>query len=194
MIAYLEGEIIAKFSNSIVIKSNQIGYRVFLSDKLLESYKVGEEAKFCIYQHLKENASDLYAFNNWSDIAMFELLLSVSGIGPKSALGILAIASLADIKAAVDLGDSELLTKVAGVGKKTSARLVLELKNKLKDFVIDKKESAMISSTSNDELEALISLGYSLAEAREALSLIDPNLKDSSSRLKAALQMINKKK
>ncbi len=194
MIAYLEGEIIAKFNNSLVIKSNQVGYKLFLSDKLLDAYKIGDEAKFCLYHNLKEDASDLYAFNNWSDVLMFELLLSVSGIGPKSALGILAIASIADIKAAVDLGDSELLTKVAGIGKKTAARLVLELKNKLKNFILSGKESAMISSTSYDELEALISLGYSLAEAREALSLIDPQLEGSSSRLKAALQIINKNK
>lgn len=194
MIAYLEGEIIAKFNNSLVIKSNQVGYKLFLSDKLLDSLKVGKKAQFCIYQHFKEDLSDLYAFNNWSEVAMFELLLSVSGIGPKSALGILAIASIADIKAAVDLGDSELLTKVAGIGKKTAGRLVLELKNKLKSFSVDNKESAIISSTSNDELEALISLGYSLAEAREALSLIDPQLESSSLRLKAALQIINKNK
>jgi holliday junction DNA helicase RuvA len=194
MIAYLEGEIIAKFKNSLVIKSSQVGYKVFLSEKLLDSYKIADQAKFCLYQHLKEDTSDLYAFNNWSDVAMFELLLSVSGVGPKSALGILAIASVADIKAAVELGDSELLTKVAGIGKKTAARLVLELKNKLKDFQINQKESAMISSGSNDELEALISLGYSLAQAREALSLIDPELEGSSLRLKAALQIINKNK
>ncbi len=190
MIAYLEGEIIAKFKNSIVLKSNQVGYKLFLSDKLLDACKIGDEAKFYLFQHFKENASDLYAFNNWPEVAMFELLLSVSGIGPKSAFGILAIASLADIKAAVELNDSQLLTKVAGIGKKTAARLVLELKNKLKDFILDQKEGSPLSSTSHDELEALISLGYSLAEARDALSLIDPQLEGASLRLKAALQII----
>lgn len=191
MLAFIEGEVIYKEKNSAVIKANSLGYRIFLSENNLTSLKIGSQVSFCLYHHIKEEASDLYGFLTWKDLNMFSLLLSVSGVGPKSAMGILSTASINDISSAILSGEAELLTKVAGIGKKTAARLVLELKNKLVDFDLSKFDKEKFKSVVSDELDALVSLGYSVIEAREALFLVDKEIKDSGERVKAALKIIS---
>jgi len=120
-------------------------------------------------------------------------LLSVSGVGPKSALGVLSVASIGDIREAVIRGDAALLTKVAGIGKKTAERVVLELKNKIVKSIDGASLGSAFSSGFNDELDALLALGYSLSDARNALSELDVDLKDSGERVKAALKKLSRK-
>ncbi|MFA7377679.1 MAG: Holliday junction branch migration protein RuvA, partial [Patescibacteria group bacterium] len=140
-----------------------------------------------------EDASDLYGFQSSLDLEIFSLLLSVSGVGPKSALGVLSVSSAQDVSQAIMQGDPNLLTKVSGIGKKTAERIVLELKTKIGRLTLindDFKNGD--NNFSSDEIDALMSLGYSLSEARNALSGLPANLTDSGARVKAALQKMKK--
>ena len=193
MIAYLKGKIIYKGNTSIILENNNIGYKVFLGEELFNETSLSEEKEFFIYQQVKEDASDLYGFKNSSDLELFELLISVSGVGPKSALGILNMAGGADIKEAILSGDAASLTKVSGIGKKTAERLVLELKTKIMRLSDGKELLNTSVSFGADEIDALISLGYSLVEARSALKEVDPKIKDSGERVRAALKKIRVK-
>ncbi len=194
MIAYLKGQVLAKNNNYLILGVNDVGYKLFATEAFLASLKVTAVQEFYISHQVREEASDLYAFKDLEELDMFELLLSVSGVGPKSALAVITLASPADIKEAVARDDASLLIKVSGIGKKTAERVVLELKGK-----IMKKLASQVSvfkdlpSTFSDELEALMSLGYALAEAREALQSLDANLTDSGERVKAALKKLSKR-
>lgn len=193
MIAYLKGKIIHKGSGIIILENNNIGYKVFLGEEFFNSISLDEEREIFIYQQIKEDANDLYGFRSISDLELFELLISVSGVGPKSALGILNLAGGADIKEAILSGDSASLTKVSGIGKKTAERLVLELKTRVAKLDGGKELLNSTVSFGADEIDALISLGYSLVEARSALKEVDPKIKDSGERVRAALKRMRVK-
>ncbi len=193
MISFLRGRIINKSLNYAIIETRDIGYQVFAGENLLNDLKIDTEVELYTHHQIKEDASDLYGFRSLEDLELFELLLTVSGVGPKSALGVLSIASAGDIKEAIIRGDANLLTKVSGIGKKTAERLVLELKTKI--MRIGGSSIALNSSMSSgsDEIDALMSLGYSLSEARAALNLVDASLVDSGERVKAALKKMRQK-
>lgn len=175
-----------------MLENGGLGYKIFVGPVLWSELALGRETELYIYHQIREDASDLYGFKSTEDWELFELLLSVSGIGPKSALAILGLAAAEDIRSAIIRGDVVLLTKVAGVGKKTAERLVLELKTKVARLGGNIDASGQLSSSGSDELDALISLGYSAASAREALNLVDPTLTDSGERVKAALRKIRR--
>ena len=189
MISFLRGKVSYKLKNKIILELNNIGYSVFIGDNFLNDLKIGEEIEIFTYQQVKEDIFDLYGFKTLEELDFFELLLSISGIGPKSALGVLSMAKLDDIKQSIMIGDSNLLTKVSGIGKKTAERVVLELKDK-----ILKMGGTYDLSTNNyfsgDEIEALVGLGYSWNQARTALNQVDKDIKDSGERIKEALKKI----
>jgi Holliday junction DNA helicase RuvA len=193
MIAYLNGQILAKSNNYVILGVDNIGYRLFIGESLGSELKVSDKREFYISHQVREDASDLYAFRSIAELELFELLLSVSGVGPKSALGVLSIASADDIKEAVIRGDAALLTKVAGIGKKTAERVVLELKNKIAKNLGASLSSFDLPSGLSDELDALMALGYSLPNARAALQDLNPSLSDSGERVKAALKKLSQK-
>jgi len=191
MISFLRGKVSYKLKNKIILELNNIGYSVFIGDNFLNDLKIGEETEVFTYQQVKEDIFDLYGFKTLEELDFFELLLSISGIGPKSALGVLSMAKLDDIKQSIMAGDSNLLTKVSGIGKKTAERVVLELKDKL----FKMGGSYNLSSNncfSGDEIEALVGLGYSWNQARTALNQVDKNITDSGERIKEALKRISK--
>lgn len=191
MISFLRGKVSYKLKNKIILELNNIGYSVFIGDNFLNDLKIGEETEIFTYQQVKEDIFDLYGFKTLEELDFFELLLSISGIGPKSALGVLSMAKLDDIKQSIMVGDSNLLTKVSGIGKKTAERVVLELKDKL----FKMGGSYNLSSNncfSGDEIEALVGLGYSWNQARTALNQVDKNITDSGERIKEALKRISK--
>lgn len=191
MISYLKGKISYKLKNKIIIDINNIGYCVFVSDNFLNDLKVGQENEIFTFQHVKEDALDLYGFKTLEELDFFELLISISGIGPKSALSVLAVAQISDIKESIIRGDSGLLTKVSGIGKKIAARVVLELKDKI--FKMEGSgELSSNSSFSSDEMDALMALGYTLPEAREALNQVDVEITDSAERIRQALKRMSK--
>lgn len=192
MISYLRGKVINKSINYAIIEVACVGYQVFAGENFLNELKINSEVEVYTHHQVREEASDLYGFKNMEDLELFELLLTVSGVGPKSALGVISMASASDIKEAIIRGDANLLTKVSGIGKKTAERLVLELKTKvLRGSAINGLESPSLMGS--DEIDALMSLGYSLNEARSAFNLVDPSLTDSGERVKAALKKMAKK-
>lgn len=192
MISYLKGKIINKGKSFVVLLVNNVGYRVFVNSVMYAELDVNDEAEIYIHQHVREDALDLYGFKSMEEMEFFELLLSISGIGPKSALGVLSVASVDDIKESIVSGDSVLLTKVSGIGKKTAERVVLELREKIGRLEgVGKRESGQ-ASASGDEIDALMALGYSTMEARDALRGVDAGIKDSGKRIKEALRRLSK--
>ncbi len=185
MIGYLKGTILHSDLKSVVLEVGGVGYKIYTNTALLEGQKT-KETIFWTYLAVRENALDLYGFSTREELAFFELLLTVSGIGPKSAITILSIASVKTIKQAVSLGDSSRLVKVSGVGRKNAEKIVLELKDKIGDYTSDGTES----SGDSDAIEALKSLGYSEKESREALK--KANGESIQEKVKSALKNLNK--
>ncbi|MFH1822913.1 MAG: Holliday junction branch migration protein RuvA, partial [Patescibacteria group bacterium] len=189
MISYLKGKILNKDNGYVILAVNDIGYKVFVNPAIYALLDIGQPVELYTHQHVREDSLDLYGFKNMAELEMFELLLSISGIGPKSALGVLAIADVNQVKESITRGDPSLLTKVSGIGRKTAERVVLELREKITSLAGGasiKTDSGVMAS--GDEIDALIALGYSMQQAREALSQVDPKIKDSGERIKEALR------
>ena len=192
MLAYLKGKLIHKNNSAaIVLVHDAVGYQVFMPENLLAPLHVGTEIELYLHHQVREEADDLYGFKNIADLELFQLLLSVSGVGPKSALAVLALAEAEDVREAIIRGDAGLLTKVSGIGKKTAERVVLELKSKiLKTFGGTILADSANGTSAGDEIDALMALGYSFPEAREALNQVPAELKTSAERVKFALKKI----
>lgn len=192
MISYLDGKILNKGEGYVIIEVNNIGYQVFVGPVIYAELEMGKEAKLYTHQYVREDALNLYGFRSIEELEMFELLLSISGIGPKSALGVLSVGSVEDIRESISRGDSALLTKVSGIGRKTAERVILELREK-----VHSANSGQVGRGSGlfsgDEIDALMALGYSMQQAREALRAVEPKIKDSGERIKEALKNLGKK-
>lgn len=188
MISYLKGKIKNKGNGYVILEINNIGYQVFVAALLYADLIIGQDFEFYVHQQVREDALNLYGFRGLEELELFELLLSISGIGPKSALGIMSIATAADIKESIVRGDPALLTKVSGIGRKTAERVVLELREKIGklSFKDDKLNKGGLGS--GDEIDALMALGYSLSQAREAFNGVDAKIKDSGERIRQALK------
>jgi Holliday junction DNA helicase RuvA len=145
-----------------------------------------------LYHATREDASDLFGLTSIEELFMYEKLLTVSGIGPKTALNIFSTATVNDIRSAIVNGDPAILKKVSGIGPKTAERVVLELKNKMDGVVGVNMKSGEELSADADVIEALTSLGYSAGQAREVLSQISSELKDTAMKVKEALRLLNK--
>jgi Holliday junction DNA helicase RuvA len=190
MIAQIEGKIAGIKGNSVILMVGGIGYQIALSAYTLGKVAGQDQVLFHIHTHVREDILALYGFLSEEELLMFELLISISGIGPKVALSILSIADVKTIRTAVVNKDPSILTRVSGVGKKTAERVIIELQNKVESVGIEDQESALAGQ---DAIEALTSLGYSVTEAREALKLVSPEIKDVSSRVRQALRNLGKK-
>jgi holliday junction DNA helicase RuvA len=190
MIAYLNGTVSSLSLKFVILDVNGVGYQVNVTPKVLEKLDVGQEAKLFTYHHIREDGEELYGFLLADERDMFEKLLGVNGVGPKSALGVLARASVADIVRAVSAGETSLLTKVSGIGSKTAERIVLELAGKLEERfgVSNATGVSTISSNDADIIAALEQLGYSASEARKALSEVPSSITDVAARIKAVLR------
>lgn len=188
MIALLTGEVHEKTEKSLTFVAGSVGYEVFCAPTLLEQTKVGDQMTLYTHQYVREDAMELYGFTTADARLFFRQLISVSGVGPKSALTVMALTSLDELKRAIAQGDATLLTKVSGIGKKTAERLVVELRQKMEDAV--GTESG--GSVDGDAIDALIGLGYSSKEARDALRYIGANAASTSARVQAALKILGK--
>ncbi|MEK7631562.1 MAG: Holliday junction branch migration protein RuvA [Patescibacteria group bacterium] len=185
MIARLEGTVASVNLKSAIVDVHGVGYRVFATAQTLASLDVGTACVLHTHHHQREDGQELYGFRTVQELEMFDLLLTVNGVGPKSALGVLARASVADITRAVHAGEITLLTKVSGIGAKTAERIVRELNGKLGDA----SNSAAIPQDRDDELlAALEQLGYAPAEARKALAKVPSTITDPAQRIKAVLR------
>jgi holliday junction DNA helicase RuvA len=189
MIGSIKGEIILKKDKWILVEAAGVGYRVNVPPDTLLRAKIGDtNAFFFIHTHVREDALDLYGFSDVSELEFFEMLIGVSGIGPRGALAILGITSIETLRKAISTGDISYLTKISGIGKKTAEKIVIELRDKLADQMKGEKESGSLQGEL-DALEALKSLGYSQSEAREALKKIDASL-NTNAKIKEALKML----
>lgn len=191
MIGNLTGKAVYHDLKYIILDVHGVGYKVFGTPDVLLKAHEAKDTEITLWTHLvvKDDALDLYGFISRSELSFFELLITVSGIGPKTALGILSVASIDMIQSAIHQNDTSLLTKVSGIGKKNAEKIVLELKDKVDD--IGHENNTAARSTDNDTIEALKSLGYSPAEIREALKKIDRGVTDTGARVKAALKILN---
>ena len=192
MIAYLKGKIQNKGRGCIVLRVGDVGYQIFVNATRYVELDINQEVEMYIHEHVKEDAQDLYGFNSMAELEMFELLLSINGVGPKSALNTLSIANLDDLKATIAQGDPSLLIKVSGIGRKTAERIVLELKDKIGILAYDSSNVKSSVSIASDEIDALMALGYTLQQARDALKQVDPKITESSERIRAVLKSIGK--
>ncbi|MCK4891407.1 MAG: Holliday junction branch migration protein RuvA, partial [Candidatus Pacebacteria bacterium] len=164
---------------------------IFIMSDLNE---IGQEVELFTYLNVREDALALYGFLEYKELELFEHLISISGIGPKAGMGILSLADPETIKIAIAKGDSSILTKVSGIGKKTAERVILELRNKFSISDIENIEDKTKEiGDYSDTVEALVSLGYSSVEAKKALSNISPEIKDISERIKIALKELGRK-
>lgn len=188
MISYLKGTIKIKKESFVILVANDLGYKVFVPQNVWEHLnQEGEPQELFIYHYVAEDRQELYGFMQFSDLDLFELLLSVSGIGPKSALGVMSIASTEEIEQAIVSQDVSVFTKVSGVGQKTAERIILELKNKIPDHV-----AYRVSSSQGEAIDALVQLGYPQQDARKALSRAPKDLTALQEKIKWALQHLGK--
>jgi Holliday junction DNA helicase RuvA len=187
MISHLKGIIISQDLKSVTLDVSGVGYKIYTNTAILDRNKKAEQ-EFWTHLAVRENALDLYGFGKKEELDFFELLINnVSGIGPKSAMAIMSVASLSNLRQAISSGDTSHLTKVSGVGKKNAEKIVMELKDKLSSFAV---ESGHSISGDLDALEALKSLGYQEREAREALKKVT-DIKDTGEKVKKALKLLS---
>jgi len=187
MIGSIKGKIILKTDKFVIVDISGIGYKVNISPETLLKTKENEEVSFWTHLQVREDAQDLFGFLDYKELEFFEMLLGISGIGPRSALAILGIAPIETLKKAVGTGDISYLTKISGIGKKTAEKIVLELRDK-----IGKEESTGSLQEEIDTLEALKALGYSHHQAREALRKVS-NEKDTNKKIREALKILGGK-
>ena len=181
MIAYVSGNLEMKFNGYIVIDAGGIGYKIFMSDASIESLgEIGEKVKVYTHHHIREDEMSLYGFLTMEELNMFELLISVSGVGAKSALNTLANITPSSFALAVITNDTSKLVKIPGVGGKTAARIILELKDKIKNESLVKnvqestiKTNATEDNEINEAISALQVLGYNRKDIEKALEKID---------------------
>jgi holliday junction DNA helicase RuvA len=190
MIAKLTGKIEYSKDKWIIVDVSGVGYKVFLTDFTLGKIAGAEEGSFFVHTYVREDILALYGFISLEEKEMFELLISISGIGPKAAMGILSIADPISIRTAILNNDSTILTKVSGVGKKTAERVILELQNKVADMPMEDRKEATADS---EVIEALMSMGYSAFQARESLKLVPKDMESIEEKLKFALREIGKR-
>ena len=190
MISYLNGTIQYIGQNFIEVLVNGLGYKVFVTDDFLNSAKVGKEVEIFTHQHVREDVLDLFGFDNREQMELFEKLIGVSGIGPKTALGVLSAATIEEIETAVINNDVSVLIKVSGIGAKTAERIVLELKSKYKGRVAPASKGGKTNDDA-DVIDGLIGLGYSADQARSALRQVDKEL-GSDEKIKACLKMLGR--
>lgn len=194
MIAQIYGTVAAREKGSLILKAGSLGYRVHVPTTTYEGATGSEERMLWTYLAIRENAQELYGFENKEELDFFELLLSVSGIGPKSALGILNLADVRTLTTGIASGDSSYLTKVSGIGKKSAEKIIVELRDKLGALTSPAQSQALHEEA--ETIEALQGLGYSLRDAREALRTVSEESEstNTSDLIKAALKILSKTK
>lgn len=199
MISYLEGTVRDIDTKHICLMTTSgVGYQVQLGKSDLENLADGQSASFFIHTHVREDTLELFGFMERSDKIMFEQLTSISGIGPRSALGILSLSGSEVLYEHVVKNNTAYLTQISGIGKKIAEKIVLELRDKLPKIAFDFTKSAHSSrSTTHIEdlevFEALKAMGYTPKEAKNALDNLPVGLETVSEKIKAALKVVERR-
>lgn len=177
MIAHVLGVVAEKFNNSVIVDVHDIGYEVQVAAPDFEHALLGETVKFYTYHHIREQAQELYGFSSLAAKKLFELLITVQGVGPKAALAILSLGESELVRNAIANGDTAFVSKASGVGKRTAERVIVDLSDKVGLAVHYEGAPVQTELNVNDEaLEALMALGYSLNDASKALEDIATDL------------------
>lgn len=187
MIASVEGRVALKGERFAIIEVGGLGYKIFTIPQVLKKLKKGNKHKLFTYLYQRETAIELYGFLTMAEVEVFEILNQVSGIGPKSALGVLAVAPIDTLKKAISAGEIGYLTRVSGIGRKTAEKIVIELREKFGKAV----ETSQFKDE-EDVFEGLKALGYSNKEIRDALQKLPEEMEGTEKRIKHALKVLSK--
>lgn len=192
MYEYIRGKVVAIKDEYIVLDNNGIGYKIFTSTNSVSSLELNEIRTMYIYFNLRDDGVFLYGFINQEELEMFNLLLLVSKIGPKIALGTLSTLTPNQIKNAIINNDLDTLCNVPGIGKKTAGRIVLELKDRIDDDIIIDEVDLIESDKVNTAIHGLMSLGYTRIEITQAIRKIDTNDMNTEEIIREALRRLSK--
>jgi Holliday junction DNA helicase RuvA len=189
MIAHVYGVVAEKIASSIIVDVGGVGYELAVPSGDYDMVSLDDKVKFYTYHHVREQAEELFGFSSLAAKKLFELLITVQGIGPKAALAILSLGSAEQVRNAVANSDVAFVQKASGVGKKSAERVIVDLADKVGlPTHYEQTASVQTELNTNDEaLEALMALGYSLADASKALENVDPKL-PTSKRVTEALK------
>lgn len=190
MIAHIKGVIAEKFNNAVIVDVHGVGYEITLTALDYDNVKLGDEIKFYTYHSIRENAEELYGFSSLAAKKLFELLISVQGIGPKAAIAILSLAQPEEVRNAIANTDAAFVSKASGVGKKSAERVIVDLRDKVgipSHYGATEIVSTPGKNEPDEALDALIALGFPLKEATAALEKVDKTL-SVEERIKLALK------
>lgn len=191
MIGSIRGKVILKDGNHLLIEVSGVGYRVLVSSKVISSINLDSEIFVYTYTFVREDALELFGFPEIGDLKLFENLISVSGVGPKTAMAVFSILTRQEVVAAVIKADTNAFSAVPRLGKKNAQKIIIELKNKLGDdgsFDLDLGEN----SENDDVFTALKTFGFSHKEIAEALKNIDKNTESTDEKIKLSLKYLGK--
>jgi Holliday junction DNA helicase RuvA len=187
MISTLQGTVADKGENSLLVETGGLGFKVHVPAPLAARWgSIGRHVQLFTHLHLRENEVSLYGFETKSELTFFEALLGVSGIGPKVALGALSGGNVDGLRAAISAGDSDYLTQLPGIGKKTAQRIILDLRGKLEEKEL--VPAPALSPVDEDVLAALLSMGYNDTEAKVAVASLPEGEMPVEERLLLALR------
>ncbi len=190
MIAQVYGVIVEKFNSSVIVDVHGIGYEIQVAAGDFDAAELETAAKFYTYHHIREQSQDLFGFSSLTAKKLFELLITVQGVGPKAALSVLSLGDSEIVRNAIAKGDSVFISGASGVGKKTAERIIVDLTDKVGHAI---RSDVNIIGNSNyilakdEALEALMALGYNLSDATKALEGISTEL-STSERVTQALK------
>ena len=177
MIAHISGKIVEKFAGSVIVDVAGVGYEVIVPTNEFERAVLGDDIKFYTYHNITDRSQELFGFSSLAAKKLFELLITVQGIGPRAGIAIMSLGETEDVRNSIACEDAKFIQKASGVGKKSAERVILDLKDKV-GMAISKHNGvgANISLASDEALEALIALGFNLNDATKALEQIPRDL------------------
>lgn len=189
MIAHVKGLVAEKFSGAVIVDVSGVGYEIQVPSTDFEQAILDTEMKFYTYHHVREQSDELFGFSSLAAKKLFELLIGVQGVGPKAALSILSLGQSEQVRNAIASADSLFIAKASGVGKKTAERVVVDLSDKvgLPSAYTTHSPVQSVLDTNDEALEALMALGYSLADGLRALENVD-STRPTSERVREALK------
>ncbi len=188
MIASLHGKIRFKENDSLIVEVQGVGYQVFGTKRMRELFSLHEDVFLYIHTIMRDSVIKLYGFETKEELFFFQKLISVSGLGPQSALSLLDLASPDTLYRAIMNSQIDYLSSIPGIGKKTAEKICLELRDKLEEY---EGEKALNYPEDKDALDALLALGYSVNQAYQALSQVPEEIKETKERIREALKYID---
>jgi Holliday junction DNA helicase RuvA len=195
VIAFVEGPVVTVGTDSAIVQAGGVGYRIFCGAGTLSGLREGETARLYTHHLVREDQQALYGFRSTEELGFFELLTTVTGVGPKVALAIVSARPVADLQLAIFQGDEGVLTAVSGVGKKLAARVVLELREKVSAAGASVSAAGTTGAAESEVVAALQALGYTASEARSSAAAALSALPVGASleeRVKAALRVLRR--